>query len=406
MIHSVNSLLLLLFACSNVEKGFAWLQQYGDPRSSNYHEFTGSHFSVGWNYTSDAWVSLESPAVTSAGIIFLPGRAYLTAINPNGTVLWKTGIAPNGNAYQTNVLFSESYKLVVIGTSWVDQYTFFMLAAVDIASGQVVWKSQQNDFYHATTLSISPYTEAVYVGGFDHQTFGAVHIKDGRLLWKRNFVLKLGIFMQTKVSADGERVLLPTDPWDGFEGKGRLIAYGTKWPLMEHWYADVGFDAGGLFACSDEVVFGSVGEGGGPYGQSIFAIDVHNGTVLWNFHSYCRSPQTSGPSVDGDGNVYYNCGNQVISLDKIGNLRWSSAEFGNATANSVTSLSIHPHGIVYFIHNNHTMMAALSTSSGRLIRSYSIENLGYLEPPILLGDSFVYLVGLFGNSVRIHSVEM
>ena len=401
-----HALFVLLCVFSNVCRVSPWQQQYGDPRSTNHVKFTGSRFTIGWNYTSDPWVSLESPAVTTTGVIFIPGRAYLIAVGPNGTLLWKTGIAPNGNAYQTNVLFDESTNLVIIGTSWVEQNTFFMIAAVDVTSGQVVWKSQQNEFYHATTLSISPFSEAVFVGGFDHHTFGAVHIKDGHLLWKRRDVKNLGLFMQTKVSHDGKTVFLPTDPWDGFEGKGRLIAYGTEWPLIKRWYADVGFTAGGLFASSWEIVFGSVGGGGGPEGDTVFAISLDNGTVLWNIPSFCNSHQTSGPSVDFEGNVYFNCGNQVISLDKKGNLRWASKIFGNATANSVTSPSLHPSGVLYFIHNNHTSLIALSTSTGDLVGSYNIENLGYLEPPILLGDSFIYLIGIFGNSIRVYSILM
>ena len=382
----------------------AWLQQYGDAQSSCYAPFDGA-FAVNWNYTTDPFSSLQSPAISPDGTIFIPGRAYVMAVSVQGKLLWNTGVAPDGDAYQTNVLYLDILQLVVVGTSWVLHDNYFMLVAMDAKTGKVVWKSQHNDLFHATTLSISPLTLAVYVGGFDQQVFAGVNVKDGSLLWKQTDIPNLGIFMQTKVSGDGKVVFLPTDPFDGFSGKGRMYAYTAESPGKVLWFADVGFSAGGQFASSNDILHGSVGGGGGLYGMTIFGIAITNGSVLWNTPSCC-SGQTSGPAVDKAGNAYYNCGNRLFSVDAQGRLRWVSAPLGNATLNSVTSPAVHRSGFVFFIHNDHSTLYALSSSTGELLYTYRIPVLGYTEPPMLLGDAIIYLSGLSDNSVCVYSLRM
>ena len=297
-----------------------WTQQYGDPSSTSYVKYEGKAY-VGWNYTTEPFVSQTSPSVTEEGVMFYPLRTYLIALSPTGTMLWKTGVAPNGEAYQTNTVYSKQHNFVVVGSSWVDQNTFFQIVAIHAGNGSIAWQSMQNDLYHATTISISTSVDAVYAGGFDKNTFAALRLKDGSLLWKKAHISKLGIFMQTKVGltsmkrmaataklvAEKETVLLPTDPFDGFEGKGRLFSYDVSKPGMTDWYSDLGFSAGGLFAFSTNgIIFGCDGGGGGAEGQAIFGVNSSNGSVLFNSGSYCeRTWLASGPAVDADGYSYY-----------------------------------------------------------------------------------------------------
>ena len=293
----------------------AWTQQYGDAFSSNYVDYQGPAY-TGWNYTTDPFVSQSSPSVSRLnGVMFYPLRAYMIALAPNGTVLWKTGVAPNGEAYLTNTVYSEVHDLVVVGASWVEQRTFFQVVAVRGSNGDVAWTSTQNNLYHATTISISTVADAVYVAGFDHSTFSGLRLADGMLLWRKPFIPDVGIFMQTKVgpapsnsamadSKSKEMVLLPTDPWDGFEGKGNLLSYGTSKPGLHLWHSNLGFTAGGLFAFSTQgMIFGRDGGGGGAQGQQMFGIHTLNGSVVFNGAGYCAS--VSGPAVDSEGYAYY-----------------------------------------------------------------------------------------------------
>ena len=292
----------------------AWTQQYGDAFSSNYVDYQGPVY-AGWSYTTEPFVSQSSPSIRKDGVMFYPLRAYVMALAPNGTVLWKTGVAPNGEAYLTNTVYSEARDLVVVGASWVEQKTFFQVVAVQGSTGNISWTSTQNDLYHATTISISTVADAVYVAGFDHNTFSGLHLENGKLLWRKPFVPNVGIFMQTKVgpvpsnsaTADGnskEMVLLPTDPWDGFEGKGDLLSYETAKLGLQYWHSDLGFTAGGLFAFSTQgVIFGRDGGGGGAEGQQMFGVHSLNGSVIFNGAGYC--PSVSGPAVDSEGYAYY-----------------------------------------------------------------------------------------------------
>ena len=292
----------------------AWTQQYGDAFSSNYVDYQGP-VHAGWSYTTEPFVSQSSPCVRKDGVMYYPLRAYVIALAANGTVLWKTGVAPNGEAYLTNTVYSEARDLVLVGSSWVEQKTFFQVVAVDGSSGTVTWTSMQNDLYHATTISISTAADAVYLAGFDNNTFSSLQLASGKVLWKRPFIPNVGIFMQTKVGpvpsnlavdddASKEMVLLPTDPWDGFEGKGNLLSYETTKPGLRFWHSDLGFTAGGLFAFSTQgVIFGRDGGGGGAEGQQMFGIHALNGSVVFNGAGYCAS--VSGPAVDAEGYAYY-----------------------------------------------------------------------------------------------------
>lgn len=229
-----------------------WTQQYGDSSSTSYTEFVDNgQFVPGWNYTTPSFVSQTSPSINEYGVIFYPLRADVVAIAPNGTIFWKCSVSPNGNSYLTNTVYTKMHNLVIVGSTWVQQDTFFQFVAINATSGSVVWTKMINELYHPTSISLSDQTGSIFVAGFDKNIFAAVKITDGEILWKK-YVKQVGIFMQTKVGDTGGRavflkisingifqslnitvsnaevVLLPTNPWDGFEGKGRLFAYDTK----------------------------------------------------------------------------------------------------------------------------------------------------------------------------------
>ena len=101
------------------------------------------------------------------------------------------------------------------------------------------------------------------------------------------------------------------------------------------------------------------------------------------------------------------CGNQVYSMFPNGTLRWISKAIGNGTLNSVNSPSVHPAGHIYFIHNDDTRVVALSAKDGSLYKVYSLtEQLGFLEPPILLGNEMMYLLGFKGSTIAIYTVKL
>lgn len=96
----------------------------------------------------------------------------------------------------------------------------------------------------------------------------------------------------------------------------------------------------------------------------------------------------------------------MFSLNTDGSLRWLSKKFGNSTLGSVTPPSIHPEGIVFFIHQNGTVVYCLATKDGSLSKSYGVPKLGYFEPPLLVGSKFMYIVGFQDSAVAILPVEL
>ena len=302
----ILALQITLLCCG---AAYCWTQQYGDAASTNYVPYQGP-ITVGWNYTTPPFPSQKSPAVSAEGTIFYPLRASVIAILPNGTILWNGGVAPDGNAYLTNVVFAEGEALVVVGASWVDGYTYLQVVALHAQNGSVAWKSQQNDLYHSTTISLSSSGNLVCLGGFDKGTFAALSLKNGSLLWKKSNIYLLGLFMQTKVGpylGVEETVLLPTDPFNGSGGKGRLFSYQLEPPGVTRWAIDIGFDEGALFAISSYgVIFGFDGTGGGVGGFKTFAINASNGDIIFSNFGFCNPvTQNSGPAVDINGYAYY-----------------------------------------------------------------------------------------------------
>ena len=313
--HSMSKLVTLLLLTALAQQVVGWTQQYGDSRSSSYLLFSGPTPSGGWNYTTEPFVSETSPSVSADGTIFYPLRANVVAVAVNGSQVWKADVAPNGEAYLTNTVFWDG--LVLVGSSWVQQTTFFQVVALRADDGVVMWKSVQNDLFHATTISISDTASAVYLAGYDQSTLSALRLSDGSVLWKKKNIYQVGIFMQTKVGpvkaksgqklSNSEIVILPTDPYDGFEGNGTLIAYDVAGSGAEVWRRNAGFSAGGLFAFSHQgLVYGSIGGGGGAQGQQIFGIDASGGELVFSNAGYCDSgSQFSGPAVDLEGYAYY-----------------------------------------------------------------------------------------------------
>ena len=72
--------------------------------------------------------------------------------------------------------------------------------------------------------------------------------------------------------------------------------------------------------------------------------------------------------------------------------------FGEPNIYFSISPSLHPKGLVYFIHSNESVLISLCIQDGSLHKMYDIASLGYLEPPIIVGDNLVYLFGFTDSS--------
>ena len=97
----------------------------------------------------------------------------------------------------------------------------------------------------------------------------------------------------------------------------------------------------------------------------------------------------------------HSCGNQIFSIYPNGTLKWISPPIGKYVWNFATnSPSIHPNGYIYAIHNDCTKVIAVKSKDGSLYQVYNIPDpLGFFEPPILLGQEMMYLIGFVNTSV-------
>ena len=99
----------------------------------------------------------------------------------------------------------------------------------------------------------------------------------------------------------------------------------------------------------------------------------------------------------------HSCGNRVFAVNSNGTVFWQSQQFGTSgypfDIQLKLSPSIHPKGLLYFIDASTTKLIALSTADGSLVKIYPIPELaatdnGCFEPPIIVGDEFVYVIKL------------
>ena len=370
-----------------------------DCGSTNYVNYTGKQFSTGWNFTSGTY-TYRSLAVGPNGKLFVVDMdglsTVIAAVSPAGKVLWRT--KPLGDVLSNIIHDPVSAALVVAALSI--NYNNSTLYSINAQNGKFLWKKVYPEIGTSTLLSMSNATNAVYLGDYDYKNFIAVSLKDGSVMWNKTGLASLYEDQPTGVSCDGKTVFLPTDVNGGgpSNGTGTIIAYAAD-TGKELWSTATNFSIDGHFACSNDTLFGLVGDLG-PGGDGIFAVNITSGSLLWRMDTLCNcknfSDGTRGPAVDGKGNAYYSCGNQMYSVDKGGNKRWVSSMYDKGKLNTCEGLppSLDPKGFAYFIHSNHSVMFTLSTADGSFVNSYKVgtNTTEFNHPPILVGEKFIYLL--------------
>ena len=276
----------------------SWSQQYGDPQSTSFSSFKGP-YKIGWSYTTPPFPSQASPCITDDGIMYYALRADVVAIAPNGTVIGRYGIAPDGNTYLTNLVNSSKYNVIVVGAMW----SSYDVIAIDHQSHNIKWKVTHNELVLTTTISLSDEVGAVYLGGQEEQALVALHLTNSSLFLKMLFV-EVGLFMQTKIGtipqADKQKpsqeiLLIPTLPANE---SGILIGYSVSKPILNKWQISISYSLGALFAFSMEgIIFGGAGS------QQMFIVDGVKGSLLYSGGEYCQD--ISGPAVDLKGYGYF-----------------------------------------------------------------------------------------------------
>lgn len=392
------ALVLLLVITGNLSPS-AWYQMNGDCGQTNYVNFTGKQFSIGWNFTTKTSYMYGNMAVAPNGSLFVVDQVGnfqgITAISAKGKILWHSEAL--GDLLSNILLDASSSTIIVAGIAISNNNS--TLFNINTRNGKTRWKKTYTEIRTCTYLSMSNASKAVYLGDYDNKNIIAVKMKDGSIMWNNTGLIGVYEEQPTGMSCDGKTVFLPTDVNGGgpSKGKGTIVAYAAS-TGKTLWSTSTNYSIYGGFACGNGILFGLVG-GLGPGGDGIFAINVTNGTLLWKMDTLCKCIYyggTSGPVVDAQGNGYFSCGNQMFSLNSKGKKRWASPIFGSKKNNTCGgwSPSLHPKGYVYFIHSNKTVMFSLSTADGSVANIYkgSTNTSQFTYPPILVGEKFMYAV--------------
>ena len=405
--------LALVFISSSNFCTASWFQSNTDCGASNYVDFSGKTFTTGWNYIA-AWDEYKKVAVARDGSLFLVAdndNERITAVSAQGKTLWKS--EPMGIFKDfVDLLYNPASSSVIV-SQILPNNTQGVLYNIDSQTGKTRWKKMYPEIQSRTRMSLSTVTNAVYLASRDNQSLVAFNLKDGSVMWKKTGqVLNVTMRQPMGVSCDGKILFLPTntnrEETPQLARKSNIVAFAAD-TGNQLWSVQTNFSEDGNLACSNNILFGTVGTMS-PGEDSIFAINIADGSLLWRIPSLCKCSfevATSGPVADKDGNAYYSCGNQVYSVDANGNKRWSSKIFGSETYNTCDAYnpSIHPSGYVYFVHSKNTEMYALSTKDGSLVSTYTAEDRIFISPPALVGKELLYVGEGADFSMTVESIK-
>ena len=193
-------------------------------------------------------------------------------------------------------------------------------------------------------------------------------------------------------------MLLPTQS----PGQATWSVRIPKYEYYEHMY--LGFailgESGAVFSSASLMPWST---GGFPNHYYMFALHGNNGTVIFNTTGQCSnsSALVSPPVLDNNGAVYYSCGQQIVSLYAInGNLRWRSKEVTQDYNLGDPPLppSLHTEkGLLYFV-SSMGLISVLSMEDGESVGDIKLPTTDtVVHPPILVGDTFMYLLTRAGN---------
>jgi outer membrane protein assembly factor BamB len=224
--------------------------------------------------------SSSSPAIAPDGTIYTGtlrdwDKGDIVAINPNGTLKWK---------YETGYYIASDPAIGDDGTIYIGSGDTYLYALNP--NGTLKWRFKTGDWVKAHPAIANDGT--VYISSFDGWLY-ALNPVNGSLIWK--------------YSGGGDEGSPALGP-DGiiYLGNTRLRAIypnGT-----EKWVVDIGpnIDFASPALSADGILY--VGAG-----NSIFAVDSSDGSVLWQ-KTIANEGVYSSPVIGSDGTIYIGSGSR------------------------------------------------------------------------------------------------
>ena len=319
----------------------------------------------------DHTASKGSPIRAPTGDVLVAGdTGHIRSIATDGTTNWSTPLSDVDRG-------SHGTPAIADGTAYVGTYDG-VVSAVSVASGDILWQTDVGDAaaasptYHEGTLYVA--VEYSTPSG----TVVAMDAETGDVLWRDDRPTDQP---HSTVAVDLER-----DRFLFGANDGRVYAWSLSGPERE-WTFDTGGDVKAPIAVSRGIALVPSWSG------TVTAVDVADGTGLWQFETDGFVPGVSDPDRTGgvmcapavhDGTVYVGShdGN-VYAVDlATGEGLWSTPTDGWITG-SVTATSDH-----VLVGSKDAHLYALDRADGSV--TWSIEGNGYATSAPFVADGAVY----------------
>lgn len=252
------------------------------------------------------------PIVAGGRIFTLDGRATVSAVSTNGTVLWQTDLTPAGDREDDasgGGLASDGSRVYVTSG-------FGRLAALDITSGAVIWTQRLGA---AATSAPAVSGDTVYAVSTDSRGW-AVDARTGRVKWQTASAPSLsGVVGGGAPSVTDRLVILPMQSAEllGVLRLSGLTAWSTSLTGQRPGRVYGRFrDVSG-----DPVVVGGRIYVGNPTGRT-YALEAASGERIWTVDEGAQSP----PLVTGGSVFTVSDQNVLLRLDAATGARIWSAE--------------------------------------------------------------------------------
>lgn len=293
----------------------SWPQSHGNPQHRTAHPSLSAAPQLVWSTSIGSGDGRRQritarPLVAAGRIYTLDSAAKVSALSPQGQILWQRDLIParddEGQATGGGMAFDNGMLFISSG--------FGVLTALDAASGEQVWRQELD-----ATGSGEPVVQdgLVYLVAGD-DTGWAVNAKDGRIAWQVE-----GTASPSNVLGAPAPVLTSDLAVFAF-GSGDLVATFKRGGLRR-WSASVSGQRNGstLARISDvtgsPVVAGNYAYVGNHSGRTV-ALDIRNGERLWTAQEGAIGPVWPA----GDSLFQISDRNELLRLNaKTGETIWA-----------------------------------------------------------------------------------
>lgn len=346
--------------------------------------FSNTEGELLWRFKTDEAVYdevISSPAIGLDGAIYFgSNNGYFYALNPDGTLKWKSYITGWG-IIATPAVGSNGTIYFAVDDEDEDEYDFCVYALNP--DGNLKWKFPTQDWFESCVALAADGT--IYCTRWNHDNVDLLALNpEGELKWQYPAAWgdpSVGangtIYSPGEVGIEGDYYeVLAINP----EG---TIRWRKETGLAEPSSFAIGADGTIYFTTNFQTVRGFDGNSGdykwyyefeghtdlppvidaegklyfGTSEGDLYVLN-ENGGLEWKFQT--GMPIKSSPAIGSDGVIYVGVGSLLLALNPDSTFRWSYLTGGQINS----SPAISPEGVIYFGSNDGYLYALKTSSRG------------------------------------------